>query len=171
MPDKKPIDASILDRVVQGVRYMITGSKPNEWFGPGQPIAPQAQDKDGTVGRRFDFPVTANIRRQPRDGEGVSFEHLRNFADGYDLLRLVIETRKDQMSKMRWKFGPDVSAGAVTAAGLTTSTEVAPMTPNFTLAKSVRSTAARLGIVNDLPEALIPAVLATLAERIAAFSA
>lgn len=106
MPDKKPIDASILDRVVSGVRYALTGNAPKEWFGPGQPVAPQAQDKDGTVGRRFDFPVTANIRRQPRDGEGVSFEHLRNFADGYDLLRIVIETRKDQMSKMRWKFGP-----------------------------------------------------------------
>lgn len=103
---RTPIEASLIDRVVQGVRYMITGSKPNEWFGPGQPVAPQAQDKDGVKGRAFDFPVNTNMRRMPRDGEGVTFEQMRALADGYDLLRLVIETRKDQMSKMKWTFKP-----------------------------------------------------------------
>lgn len=103
---RTPIEAGIIDRVVQGVRYMITGSKPDEWFGPGQPVAPQAQDKDGVKGRAFDYPVNTNMRRLPRDGEGVTFEQMRALADGYDLLRLVIETRKDQMSKMKWTFKP-----------------------------------------------------------------
>src|SRR5438874_13539010 len=31
---------------------------------------------------------------------------LRSFSDGYDLLRLVIETPKDQMSRMRWNIVP-----------------------------------------------------------------
>lgn len=101
---KTPIEPGLLSRVVQGVKYMLTGTS-NEWFGPGQPVAPQAQDKDGVVGRQFDFPVNTNIQRMPRDGQGASFETMRALADGYDLLRLVIETRKDQMAKMRWKFG------------------------------------------------------------------
>lgn len=105
MPDKKPIEESIVARVVQGVRYMLTGSKPDEWFGPGQPIAPQAQDKDGVPGRQFDFAVNYNTRRAPRDGEGVTFDQMRALADSYDLLRLVIETRKDQMEKLNWTFG------------------------------------------------------------------
>lgn len=105
MADKQPIEPSIIDRVVQGVRYMISGSKPNEWFGPGQPIEPQAQTKDGVPGRQFDFAVGYNIRRAPRDGEGITFDQMRALADGFDLLRLVIETRKDQMEKLSWTFG------------------------------------------------------------------
>lgn len=109
---KSPVEASIIDRVVQGVKYIITGNPSKEWFGPGQPVAPQAQNMLGVPGRQFDFPVTHNIRRMPRDGEGgVTFANMRALADGYDLLRLAIETRKDQMSKMRWTFGlkPEVA--------------------------------------------------------------
>jgi SPP1 gp7 family putative phage head morphogenesis protein len=100
---KTPIEAGILDRVVQGVKYVLTG-KPNQFFGPGDPIAPQAQE--AAVGRQFDFAANYNIRRMPRDGEGVTFEQMRALADGYDLLRLAIETRKDQMSKMVFSFAP-----------------------------------------------------------------
>jgi len=102
---KSPVEASIIDRVVQGVKFIITGNPSKEWFGPGQPLAPQAQDKEGVPGRQFDFPVTHNLRRSPRDGEVVVFGQMRALADNYDLLRLAIETRKDQMSKMRWTFG------------------------------------------------------------------
>ena len=105
MADKKvPIDQGLIARAVTGVKYVLTG-KGAEWFGPGQPVTPQAQEADGVVGRRYDFPVSFNTRRSPKDTEGgITFEQLRNFADGYDLLRLVIETRKDQMAKMRWSF-------------------------------------------------------------------
>lgn len=105
-PQKTPVNPGLIDRVVQGVRYLVTTASPKEWFGPGQAVEPQAQDKEGTRGRAFDFPVAYNTRRTPRDGEGITFGHMRALADGYDLLRLVIETRKDQMSKMRWKVGP-----------------------------------------------------------------
>lgn len=104
-PEKKPIEAGVIARAIQGVKYVLTGSKPDEWFGPGQPMAPQAQNADGVKGRAFDFPVAANLRRTPRDGEATSFAQMRALADGYDLLRLVIETRKDQMAKMQWSFG------------------------------------------------------------------
>jgi SPP1 gp7 family putative phage head morphogenesis protein len=104
--EKKPVEQGILDRVVQGVKYIIQGNKGNLWFSPGDPIAPQAQTKEGVPGRAFDFPMSVNIRRTPRDGEGVTFEHMRSLADGYDLMRLVIETRKDQMEKLSWVIKP-----------------------------------------------------------------
>ncbi len=37
-----------------------------------------------------------------RSFEAISFADLRALADAYDLLRLVIETRKDQIERMNW---------------------------------------------------------------------
>lgn len=104
MPTKTPIDQGIISRVVQGAKYMLTGVKPDNWMSPGQPVAPQAQEE--AKGRQFDFPVGVNTRYRPRDQEAVSFEQMRALADGYDLLRLVIETRKDQLAKLKWTIGP-----------------------------------------------------------------
>jgi len=70
-----------------------------EWFGPGatlSPVAPQA------AGRAYDFQTGINLQARPKLYEGTTFQELRNLADGYDLLRLVIETRKDQIEKLCW---------------------------------------------------------------------
>lgn len=72
------------------------------WFGPMQPMSPAAQD--ATEGRAFDYPVGYNLRITPRAGELTSFAMLRAFADSYDLLRLVIETRKDQVQSYSWNI-------------------------------------------------------------------
>jgi hypothetical protein len=80
--------------------YGVGGS----WFGPGIPMRPQAP-KD-VKGRQWDFPSAYNIVTQPRAYEPIGFPTLRAFADSYDLLRLVIETRKDQMEKLRWNIIP-----------------------------------------------------------------
>ena len=42
------------------------------------------------------------MRRRSAIIEAVTFATLRGLADGYDLLRLVIETRKDQTSRQSW---------------------------------------------------------------------
>src|SRR5208282_1546461 len=68
---------------------------------PLNPIAPP-----DIAGRRFDFPPGYNIVTRPRAYEPVGFAELRGFADAYDLLRLVIETRKDQMERQRWRIRP-----------------------------------------------------------------
>ena len=65
------------------------------------PIAPP-----DVAGRRFDFPPGYNLVTRPRAYEPVGFDELRGFADAYDLLRLVIETRKDQMERQRWRVRP-----------------------------------------------------------------
>lgn len=107
MAEKTPIDAGLLQRAVQAVRYAITGKPDQSWFGPGQPVTPNAQDAPGAIGRAWDFPVGVNTRRDSRDGEsGITYKQLRALADSYGLLRLVIETRKDQMSKLKWKIKP-----------------------------------------------------------------
>jgi SPP1 gp7 family putative phage head morphogenesis protein len=100
---KTPIEPGMIARAVAGVRYALTGKQP-DWFGPGDPLPPVAQEQ--AIGRQFDYPVFANTRLTPRAGEAVSFAQMRALADGYDLLRLVIETRKDQMVKLQWKVQP-----------------------------------------------------------------
>ena len=87
-----------------GIRYAITGVGPMNFFGPQQPLQPQAQDR--VEGRAFDYPVGYNLRIQPREGEPIGFSTLRGFADGYDLLRLVIETRKDQIEAFDFEIVP-----------------------------------------------------------------
>lgn len=99
---KTPIEPGLIARVVSGVRYMITG-RADDFFGPGQPLAPTSQV---SAGRQFDYPTGFNTRVTPRAEECVTFAQMRSLADNYDLLRLVIETRKDQMCIMPWAVKP-----------------------------------------------------------------
>jgi hypothetical protein len=103
-PIKTPIDASVIARVITGVRYALSGVTPNGWLSPGQPIQPVAQQE--AKGRAFDFAPNVNIKQNPRSEEAVTAAQLRALADGYDLLRLVIETRKDQMSRLAFSIRP-----------------------------------------------------------------
>jgi hypothetical protein len=75
-----------------------------DWFGPLNPLTPIAPPD--VAGRRLDFPPGYNLATRPRAYEPVGFAELRGFADAYDLLRLVIETRKDQMERQRWRIRP-----------------------------------------------------------------
>ena len=60
-------------------------------FSPGYPLAPL----DAEELRVWDFPVGVNTIYTPRAYEAVSFAELRALADGHDITRLAIETRKD----------------------------------------------------------------------------
>jgi hypothetical protein len=75
-----------------------------DWFGPLNPMSPTAPIE--VEGRRFDFPSGYNLNVIPRAYEAVSFSEMRALADAYDILRLVIETRKDQMEKLAWTIKP-----------------------------------------------------------------
>ncbi len=72
----------------------------SNWFGPSAPMTPLAPP--GVAGRQWDFPSGYNLSTISRPYEPVTFDTLRGLADGYDLLRLVIETRKDQTSRHSW---------------------------------------------------------------------
>lgn len=75
-----------------------------DWFGPLDPMAPTAPDK--VSGRLFDYPAGYNLNVQPKAYEPIGFGTLRGFADAYDLMRLVIETRKDQIARLKWTIKP-----------------------------------------------------------------
>lgn len=74
------------------------------WFGPGDPPNPGAPAD--VAGRRMDYQPGINMLQQPRQYEPIGFGELRALADGHDLLRIIIETRKDQIARMRFSFGP-----------------------------------------------------------------
>jgi HK97 family phage portal protein len=67
-------------------------------FSPGYPPVPTEAERV----RLWDFPVGVNTLYTPRAYEPVSFAELRALADGHDITRLAIETRKDQLEKLEW---------------------------------------------------------------------
>src|SRR5947209_9696018 len=71
-------------------------------FSPGFPLAPAEPEKV----RLWDFPVGVNTVYTPRAYEPVSFAELRALADGHDITRLAIETRKDQIERLDWVIRP-----------------------------------------------------------------
>lgn len=97
------IEPGLLTRVAQGLRWVVGGKAPDDWFGPMDPLPPAAQQ---VAGRQFDYPAGYNLISQPRQSEPIGFEQLRGLADAYDLMRLAIETRKDQIAKMAWAIRP-----------------------------------------------------------------
>ena len=70
------------------------------WFGPLSPQPPGAPKE--VAGRSFDFPPGFNLQTRPRAYEPIGFWELRALADNYDLVRLLIETRKDQLARLPW---------------------------------------------------------------------
>ncbi len=97
---QKPISPSLVARAVQAAHYVISGVAPDSWFGPNQPLEPIAPDN--VAGRRFDYPTGYNLNYTPRSAEPLSFADLRALADNCDILRSVIETRKDQVEALNW---------------------------------------------------------------------
>lgn len=76
-------------------------------FSPGEPLAPIAAEPV----RAFDFPLSINSAIQPRAYEPFGFRQLRAFAN-VELVRLAIETRKDQLERLDWAIQPVSSGGA-----------------------------------------------------------
>lgn len=113
---RTPIDQGLVARVSGALRGAIRGAA-DGWFGPREPLPALAPPE--VRGRQLDYPVAINtvIRPRSESGEnGIDFDTLRRLADpaqgGLDLLRLAIETRKDQLSAQKWTIaGRDGSDG------------------------------------------------------------
>jgi len=80
----------------------ITGAD-TAWMSPGNPMQGIVPD---TAGRQYDYPVATNLNIRPRSNESTSFADLRALADAYYLVRIAIESRKDQLVKLKWQIKP-----------------------------------------------------------------
>ena len=87
-------------RLARGIGYVVAGGEAARWFGPQTPLPPTAPAE--VAGRQFDYPFGFNLAITPRSHEPTGFAELRGLADSYDLLRCVIETRKDQVERLTW---------------------------------------------------------------------
>jgi hypothetical protein len=70
-----------------------------DWFSPLAPM-PGIAPKE-VAGRQFDYRSGWNLNIEPRVGEPIGFRELRALAD-YDIVRLIIERRKDQICRVPW---------------------------------------------------------------------
>lgn len=98
--DFAPKPPGLFKRMAQAIsQRQLTGG----WFAPEKPLQPMQQQ---TAGRQYDFPPGYNLYIQPRRDTGFLFEDLKNFARWYDILRLVMQTRMDQICTLDWEISP-----------------------------------------------------------------
>ncbi len=71
------------------------------YFSPGLPATPSVQN----AVRLLDFNVGQNTLITPRTPELVSFRELKAYSN-IELIRLAIETRKDQLERQQWQITP-----------------------------------------------------------------
>lgn len=100
-----PVQAPIpfLSTVYGTVNIQLTTMPAVDWFGPGMPFVPVAPPE--TAGRQFDFPSYSNIDIRQKPREGVDYATLISLANSYDLVGMLIDTRKDQICKLAWSIG------------------------------------------------------------------
>lgn len=80
------------------VRTTISSLRNTDWLGPQQPVPPQAPVDASADIRLWDYPVGYNLNWQPRKYTPFSFAQLRWLSDNLDLMREVIERRKDEIT-------------------------------------------------------------------------
>jgi len=102
MSGSAPARPGILTRLVAAARFAVTGTGPANWFGPAEPIAPQAPPQ--VAGRQLDYTPAVNLNYSPRHDEDITAEQLRALAENCDVVRIIIQTRKDQLAAQKWQF-------------------------------------------------------------------
>ncbi len=116
------VPQSMIARVLSGIKYAFTGTA--DFFPPMEPIAPVVQDPEaaGVTDRAWDYTVGINLQLIPRQEEVSSFEALRRIVQNLDIMGLVIETCKDEMTGMDWEIrareGQNVSKSKLCAEGV-----------------------------------------------------
>jgi len=95
-----PFEPGVMAAVARGLASTLHAAA--EWFGPGEPMQPTAPED--VEGRQLDYPAQFNIQTRPRVYEATQFADLRYLSESCEMIRMVIETRKDQMCKLKWKI-------------------------------------------------------------------
>lgn len=93
-----PADAdpyTFFQRMTGAVRGFLNG-----FWTPGAPLP--VIPPDGTPPRAYDYPITFNVDIEPRAEVGIKFPELIALANNWDIGRMIIERRKEQVSKIPW---------------------------------------------------------------------
>jgi hypothetical protein len=100
----------LAQRITQAARYVVSSVRPDTWFGPFQPLGPMAPDQEGVKGRQWDFPTGLNLNYIPRSDAPITFGELKALSRACDLLRIAIESRKDQIASLDYVIRPREAA-------------------------------------------------------------
>lgn len=123
-----PINTSVLGRLTGAVRYAIRGVEPGAPFSPNQPLTPIIQPLQG---RLWDLPVGYNLQTNPRPDSSDVYAQLRALADNCDIVRMLIETRKDQIEALPWQISLKASADDMDAKSPAVKNKIAEVAAFF----------------------------------------
>jgi hypothetical protein len=96
----KPNSAAATNTQADLTRFKETFQPDAGNFSPGFPLVPPQPEPL----RSWNYPFSYNTVYTPRSYENISFDELRALAENYDIVRLLIETRKDQIEKLEWQI-------------------------------------------------------------------
>lgn len=103
--EQQAVRVSDLSEMAQRVTGQQQANSSAFPFGPLSPLPPHGTVQEQSLGpRRWQYPVGANVQFTPRQSEQVSFEALRNFARLYDVARICIQVRKEELQGLAWKI-------------------------------------------------------------------
>ncbi len=110
MAGKTNIDPGVVARLA-GQSQTQSNNPADNWFPPLAPMSVVAPK--GSPARALDYMTGINAVINPRPDELVTYEHMRFVASECTLVKMAIETRKDQMGKQRWdiRYKPDEVEG------------------------------------------------------------
>ena len=101
-----------LAQLVNGNVNLARGDFP---YGPLSPLKEMGTDYEKELGaRRWQYPVGQNVWYIPRTNEQVSFDELRNFGELYDIARIGIQVRKEEIQGLDhdWVVREEYEEGA-----------------------------------------------------------
>ncbi len=84
------------------VRHEIASLRGKDWLSPQQPLQSFRPGDQSSDWRTWDYPPGYNVAITPRKYEPYTFAQLRWLARNLDLLREVIERRKNEVAKLPW---------------------------------------------------------------------
>lgn len=103
---ESPQGPGLVARVTAAMRYAVTGGGgPSQWFGPLDPLTPQAPES--VRGRQWDYSYGINVNFRPRGTEPMTFAALKCLAT-HPIVAMLIQRQKDKLSAIDWQIKPRI---------------------------------------------------------------
>ena len=96
------LSRTIRRSVRNAVRQEIASLRGKDWLSPQQPVGTFRPEDQASDWRSWDYPPGYNVVTTPRKYEPYNYTQLRWLARNLDLLREVIERRKNEVAMLPW---------------------------------------------------------------------